>query len=59
MNLSEAVNRMEELETTPEEFEALETLIALAIERDEALRQAEELNGKLVKLKSMVMEIKE
>ena len=59
MNLNEAVNTLEALTTTPSQLEALATLYALAIERNEALRQAEELNGKLVKLKSMVMEIKE
>ena len=47
MNLSEAVNALEALVTTPEELEALATLNALAIERDEALRQAEAYNARL------------
>lgn len=59
MTLNEAVSTLEVLAATPEQLEALATLYALAIERDDALKQAEELNGKLVKIKSMVMEIQE
>ena len=59
MNMSQAVGHLKQLATTPAQLEALATLYALAIERNEALRQAEELNGKLAKLKSMVTEIKE
>lgn len=41
MNLKEALNQLEPLAVTPAQQDALDTLWALACERDDALRQAE------------------
>ena len=47
MNIEEAAKELSHMVRTPRQKEALETLYAVAIERDEMARQAEELYNEL------------
>jgi len=57
MNIEEAFLYLEPVATTTKNKEALATLYLLAIERDEALRQAEEEHEKLQVLVDRLKEL--
>lgn len=59
MNIKQAVNTLEPLITNIDQQEALATLCLLAMERDEALRQAQEDHDKLEALREALKGLKQ